>query len=285
MKDLYQIAGISKQAHYTARQAKIKHELMINQIISQVEDVRSDHPAMGCRKIYTLIGDQVPTGRDRFENILLDRGFRVRYPPNYIKTTRSHKDRYFENLISDLELDNINQVWQSDIAYIWIGGRFYYLVFIIDVYSRRLLGYQAHPHMLAIANVKALKQALKTRGGASYPNLIHHSDRGSQYIESNYVKLQESYQITPSMGKYCWENAYAERINGTIKNEYLSKMDIKSYAHLKRALNRVVNLYNHIRPHDSLHGKLAPVSYEQALENREIQNIPMRIYNSELSTY
>ncbi|MBL4577991.1 MAG: IS3 family transposase [Flavobacteriales bacterium] len=284
MKDLYQLTGISKQAHFKARTMQLKQQSIEEQAVMQGLRVRADHPAMGCRKIHQLLGEDAPTGRDRFECFLLENGFRVRFPRNYVKTTRSLKDRYFNNLVSGKKLNGINQVWQSDIAYIHVGGRFYYLVFILDVYSRRILGYQVHSHMLALANIKAFKQALRIRGADCLPELIHHSDRGSQYIDKDYLKLQRAYQVTPSMGKYCWENAYAERINGIIKNEYLLKRNLRSFDKLQKELRRSVTLYNEERPHNSLPNKLPPLSYEKALEAGTIKPKEMIIYDSELST-
>ena len=107
---------------------------------------------------------------------------------NYRKTTRPGPI-YFDNLIEGLILTGVNQVWQSDITYIRIGEKFNYLVFIVDVFSRRILGYQASNHLLAIANTQALQQAIKLRGNQNLTNLIHHSDRGCQYSSKQYLNL------------------------------------------------------------------------------------------------
>lgn len=82
-------------------------------------------------------------GRDKTEDLLLAGGFRVYYPPNYVKTTQSIRTNQFDNLIEGLKITNINKVVQTDITYLWIKERFYYLVFIIDVYSRLITGYHA----------------------------------------------------------------------------------------------------------------------------------------------
>lgn len=284
MNRMYQMLGISKQAHFKSRVHANGRQLAEQQVISEASSVRKDHPGMGCRKMYRLAADNVPVGRDRFESILLENGFRVRFPRNYVKTTRSVKDLYFDNLINGKKINKINELWQSDIAYIHAGGRFYYLVFIMDVYSRRILGYQVHPHMLATANIRALKQAIKTRGNTVLRGLIHHSDRGGQYIDKDYQKLLAAHQITPSMAKNCWENAYVERVNGIMKNEYLIPKETGNLVQLKKALRRSVDLYNYIRPHNSLPGNLPPAVYEEQLVKGKILPETMTIYNAKLVT-
>ena len=280
MKDLYPVCGISKQAHFKARRQALMREGIEQQVVSSAAALREAHPAMGCRKMYQVLGEQLAVGRDRFESILLNNGFRVRFPRNYVKTTRSFKGRGFDNLISGKRLDGIDQVWQSDIAYIKVADRYYYLVFVVDVYSRRILGYQVNHHMLATANIKALKQAIHQRGKQVFDGLIHHSDRGAQYIDKRYIQLQRDHHITTSMAKHCWENAYVERVNGIIKNEYLRPMELKTERALQAALKRVVWLYNNQRPHLSLPDKMTPVNFEKALEAN--YNKPtLTIYNSQ----
>ena len=80
-------------------------------------------------------------GRDKTEQFLLQSGYRINYPPNYKRTTYAQHHLHYPNLIEGLELNNINQLVQTDITYYRVGERFYYLVFLIDVYSRRIVGY------------------------------------------------------------------------------------------------------------------------------------------------
>ena len=273
------MCGISKQAHFKARRKRQMRERLEHDIVTSAATLRAAHPVMGCRKMYAVLGDQFAVGRDRFEAILLANGFRVRFPRNYVKTTKPFKGDGFDNLISGKQLSGIDQVWQSDIAYIKVAGRHYYLVFIVDVYSRRILGYQVNHHMMAIANIKALKQAIRVRGKQVFDGLIHHSDRGAQYIDKAYLALQEKHHIATSMAKHCWENAYVERVNGIIKNEYLRPMELKSPHSLQRALKRAVWLYNYKRPHLRLPGKMTPVDFEKALQATNIKQT-LTIYDS-----
>lgn len=261
MNGLYQIAGISKQGFHKQRQAMQLRWIQDQEIIGQVHAIRKDHPMMGCRKMHKLIVNST-LGKHRFEKLLLASGFRVRQPKNYHKTTNSIKENYYPNLIKGLVINGINQLWQTDITYLRMKERFYYLVFIMDVYSRRILGYSASDHMFAEANISALKQAMRVRQGSSLQGMIHHSDRGSQYIDKQYNEILKNAQIRPSMCLYAWENAYAERVNGIMKNEYLIPKLASQLEDLKRKLVSNVGLYNNSRPHNELPDQMSPIQFE-----------------------
>ena len=130
---------------------------------------------------------------------------------------------------------------QSDITYFNVGGRFYYLVFIVDVYTREILGYNVGDNMRAGCNVKALKMALSKIPVEERSSMIHHSDRGSQYGSKEYIDLLKANCISISMGEIAQDNAFAERVNGTIKNEYLSLWHIPDFKTLKRRTVKAVN--------------------------------------------
>jgi len=111
-----------------------------------------------------------------------------------------------------------------------------------------------------------LKQAIKVRGGkAKLEGLIHHSDRGGQYVDKEYLKILANNKIGISMGLKGQENAYAERVNRIIKNEYLNRWEMKSFDDLKRKLKKAVNHYNEKRIHNSLPDKVSPNKFEELL--------------------
>ena len=211
--------------------------------------------------MYYMIAQEY-LGKNNFETLMLNNGYRVKYPPNFIKTTYSVKCYQYKNLIKGIELTGVNQVWQSDITYFWAYGKFYYLVFIIDVYSRRILGYKASTTLEATANIEAVNMAFKLTKGKRTKELIHHSDRGSQYASNVYTSLLISNECKISMCNAAYENAYAERVNGIIKNEYLNNWGINSFNELEKALNRAVHAYNYGRPHSSLINNLTPIEFE-----------------------
>jgi transposase InsO family protein len=256
------------------------------QFIEKAEALRDDHPEIGCRKM-ALILKQPGWGRDKTEVLLMSSGFRIIYPPNYTKTTDSAGFRGFDNLIEGLVIKRINQVIQTDITYLWVKDRFYYLVFIIDVYSRRITGYNASCGMEAEANLKALNMMIQLRGKENIEGLIHHSDRGSQYNCKAYLSALKEHGIKVSMCIEAWENAYSERINRTIKHEYLRNRDISSLNGLKKELDKAVRLYNEKRPHWSLLQQMAPSKFEDYVDNLPKRKRPkVMIYKAdkELST-
>lgn len=228
--------------------------------------MREDHPEMGCRKM-ALILKHPGLGRDKTEALLMASGFRIIYPPNYIKTTRSVRLRRFGNLIEGLVIKGINKVVQTDITYLWVKPRFYYLVFIIDVYTRVITGYHASEGMEAEANMKALQMMIRVRGKEHIKGLIHHSDRGSQYNSNKYLDALKQHGIKVSMCNEAWENAYSERINRTIKDEYLRHRKIDCLQTLRKEMKRVIRLYNETRPHWSLLHQMAPATFEEYVNN------------------
>lgn len=248
------------------------------QFIEKAEGLREDHPEMGCRKM-ALILKQAGCGRDKTESLLMACGFRVSYPPNYIKTTHSVRLHHFGNLIEGITVTGINKVMQTDITYLWVKGRFYYLVFIIDVYSRFITGYHASCGLEAEANMKALRMMIKLRGKENIPGLIHHSDRGSQYNCNAYLHILKEHGIKISMCNEAWENAYTERINRTIKHEYLRHRNIDCLQTLRKEMNRAIKLYNTKRPHWSLPQQMAPATFEDYVNNLSKTKPPeMMIY-------
>jgi hypothetical protein len=122
--------------------------------------------------------------------------------------------------------------------------------------------------------------ALKNCSG-SLTRLIHHSDRGSQYIEKGYTDLLKKNKIQISMGMKAQDNAYAERINGTIKNEYLKYWEPKNLEELQLMLRKAVNHYNNKRVHNNLPDRMSPVQFEKSLLDLTSQRRPTVIIYAE----
>ena len=117
--------------------------------------------------------------------------------------------------------------------------------------------------------------ALKLRGRESFQNqLIHHSDKGAQYLSNAYLETLQQYQINISTADSVYENAHIERANGTIKNQYLKRWDIRSFQQLQEALDKAIWAYNFDRPHDSLRGK-TPVEFETYIKELNIEDRPI----------
>jgi putative transposase len=256
---LYAVIGITKQGvwdHFRREEAELA---MIKKVIGQVDERRCKNPGEGLEKIYGKLQPE-QMGRDKFCRIFKQLGYGIRRRTNPVRTTiPAHK--VFDNLIEGRVVTGSNQVWQSDITYIKIGDRFYYLTFIIDVYTRRIVGYAVSKNLRAEANIKALQMALEPLSEQQIEGLVHHSDRGSQYTDGQYLGILRDHGIRISMGRKAQDNAYAERINGVIKNEYLIPRGLKSYQQLCYYTRQAVADYNTERHHGNL-PRCAPNEYE-----------------------
>ena len=268
---LYQMIGISKQAHYKRVNHREKIAKLSEMLIEGAHQIRKDHKRMGCRKMYDEIQPD-GIGRDRSEQILLANGFRVKPKRSWIRTTYAGK-QWHPNLIQGMRVTDINQLWVSDITYIPIShSTHYFLTLVQDVYSRRIVGWSLSRDMSSMSTViPAYKMALPALGGQQ-GRLIFHSDKGSQYYWHGLKSLHEQNGVTPSMGGKAWENAHAESINGILKNEYIDFVGLKvTFQQATKMIEKIIQKYNENRPHGSLN-KMKPAEFEtyiKTLNNSE----------------
>jgi putative transposase len=128
MNRLYDLVGITRQAHHQAYQRKQRYEQQCALWIAEARAVRQDHPRMGMAKLYDLL--KPPNmGRDRFIEVLKNSELRLKKTRNYHRTTYSVSHLAYDNLIQGMRINGLNQLWVSDITYYYSGGRFFYLVF------------------------------------------------------------------------------------------------------------------------------------------------------------
>lgn len=277
MKQIYKMINISKQGHlsFIDRHNREEHEIML--ILSSIAALRELHPQMGAKKMYQMLHPD-GIGRDKFIAIAVSNGYGVRKIRNFQKTTIASRIYKYQNLINGLVIFDINNVWVSDITYFKVGEVFYYLTFIEDIYSRRILGSIAYPSLQAKANLYALNSALKNRDIKYYQSLIHHSDRGVQYNSNEYINALAKHNIKISMCDSVYENAFIERVNGIIKNEYLNHWTINDFSTLKNKLKLAVYLYNNERPHWNLR-KMTPIGFENYIKELPIeQRLGLHLY-------
>ena len=281
MKAIYFLCGVSRQGHMQSLQRSLNELDKSLLYINMIEDVRREHPGMGMRCMYDML-QPGSIGRDAFICLGLKSGYRLKYAVKHTRTTYSIKSNKYFNLLTDKIFNDINQVWSSDITYYFFEGRFYYIVLVMDVYSRHILGYSLANNMRAENNLAALKMALKTRGINEYhKTLIHHSDRGTQYGSDVYTDELTAKGIEISMCREVYENTHIERLNDTIKNQYLNRWVIMGTKELYKKLTQTIKSYNNTRPHASLK-KMSPIQFEKMLENRPIdKRETMKIYTDQ----
>jgi transposase InsO family protein len=262
---LCRLFGITRQAYYQHFWHHEASGIEESLIISQVIAIRKDHRAMGGRKLYELLQPfllehQIKMGRDALFNLLAANHLLVKKRRRGCTTTFSrHWLTKWPNLIRQLEITRINQLWVSDITYWKVCGKYLYISLITDAYSHKIVGYHLAETLESMETQKALRMALKQLPGDFNQPLIHHSDRGVQYCSENYIKLLQSKGIDISMTENGdpLENAVAERVNGILKNEYLTYTNPKNLKTAFNHLQQAIELYNQHRPHFSI-GLLTP---------------------------
>ncbi len=155
--------------------------------------------------------------------------------------------------------------WCQDITYIPTGEGWLYLASVLDLGSRRLLGYSMADHIRTELVLDALGMAVAARGGDhSVAGVIAHADRGSQYTANDYLDFCQARQLRPSVGKtgICWDNAVAESFWESLKRECLQGRIFSTRAEARRAIFRWINWYNTSRLHTTLNG-IPPTEWEQ----------------------
>jgi len=274
MKDIISAFGMSKQNFYQ-RMIKLDHQSEEEeQLLYMVQKVRKNHPRMSARTMYRMIQPQA-IGRDKFEHLCLENGFRVKKQKNYRVTTNSKGVVRFPNLIQDIEVTAVNQVFVSDITYYEMNGRFYYLTFIMDMYNREVVGSSGSDNLRTEnTTIPAIRQLIRTRGSQNLEDAIFHSDGGGQYYCKEFIALTKKLKMRNSMTQEdVYENAHSERLNGIIKNDYLYPYHPNDRPALKKGLKKAVWMYNNEKPHSSLNN-LTPVQYrvKNSIDNENISS-------------
>jgi putative transposase len=155
-----------------------------------------------------------------------------------------------------------NRLWISDITYVRTWEGWLYLAVILDAFSRRVVGWALADHLRTELATDALQMALTSRRPA--PGLIHHSDRGGQYLSAAYIGMLASYGVRSSVGRpgTCWDNAAAESFFATLKTELIHRAIWPTRRHARTAIfNYVEGFYNRLRRHSTLHYR-SPADFE-----------------------
>jgi putative transposase len=222
----------------------------------------------GYRRIAQQLADQgVICAPERIRRIMAQQGLRALQPKNYVpKTSDGRADKPSANLIIDQPLpDKLNRVWAGDLTFIPTAQGWLYLAVIIDLCSRKIVGWALADHMRADLVVEALQQALGSRSHG--PDLVFHSDRGSQYGSSAYRQLLSRAHIVQSMSARAnpYHNAWTESFIGTLKAEMLQDGCFLDRADAHTEIFAFIEgYYNTQRKHSSI-GYKTPHQFEEEL--------------------
>ena len=232
------------------------------EVVSLVMGVRRLMPRIGTRKLYCLLEEPLTAlgvGRDKLFDVLRANHMLIVPKRQYRQTTNSkHLFYKHKNLVLDRIPTRPEEIWVSDITYVGGRDKHTYLALVTDAYSKKIVGYDLSDSLSADGAIRALQMACRGRMYKQQP-LIHHSDRGIQYCCDDYQKELEEHHIRVSMTESYdpYANAVAERINATIKHEFLLEEMECDLSTQQRVVAQSVAIYNSMRPHLSC-GMLTP---------------------------
>ena len=270
MSVLCLLFGKTRQAWYDALNRDESEQVWDGILHDEIVRIRKNQPNSGLRKLYHQLLPfcekwGIKMGRDKLGVFLGENGFNHRIKKYRVYTTNSrHRFHKYKNLTAGLILIKANQLWVTDITYVKLKDEFAYLSLITDAYSRKIIGWALWPDLSTKGCMAALNQALKTLNKQFKGTLIHHSDRGIQYCSDAYTerllnffgeKEQESalkIDISMTQNGDPYENALAERMNRTIKEEMLSNRIFDNIDQARHAIDKAITEYNEVRPHQSL---------------------------------
>ena len=221
----------------------------------------------GARRIMKQLhkeGHQI--GIYKVRRMMRELGLKAKAARRYKVTTDSrHSFPVAPNLLNrQFDVDRSDSVWTADITYVWTLEGWMYLAIVMDLFSRRVVGWAMDKRMKAQLTIDALAMAYWMRKPAK--GLVHHSDRGSQYACHEYQNCLDAYGMIPSMSRKgdCWDNAPTERFFRSLKSERLSDFIFTTRKHAQSEVVDYIGYYNGIRLHSTL-GYLSPLTYEKEL--------------------
>ena len=182
-------------------------------------------------------------------------------------TDSSHRYQVYPNLAKDLEVTGLNQLWVADITYIQLLDQYVYLAVIIEIFSRKCIGWELSRNIDAMLTLNALEMAISERKSIGFDGLVHHSDQGVQYASKEYVNRLHENGIKISMSRKGnpYDNAFAESFIKTLKYE---EVNMKEYTTMEEAYDNIKEfideVYNNKRLHSSI-GYVPPEEFEQKI--------------------
>lgn len=254
--------------HYDPKVSRAEKEEWAADMRDKIEHIRVEQPRLGYRILLKHLKKAgIDIGERKLRAVLRKFQLQIRPRKRFVRTTNSeHGFKVYENLVKGLVVSKINQVWASDITYIRIQNGFVYLAVILDLYSRKVIGWAISKRIDHELTLSALRMALERRKPPC--GVIHHSDRGVQYLCEEYTALLKGHglEISCSAKGNPYDNAYAESFMKTLKDNevymwaYETILDV-----IERVPYFIEEVYNKKRLHSSL-DYLTPEEFEKKIE-------------------
>lgn len=255
--------GYRQHKHRGVSQRHLRDTTLI-EVIKEVYE--SNYRVYGERKIWRVLKRMgIPIGREQTARLMRIAGIKGKRKQKNPVTTRPAKNKnYHPDLVQrDFYPDAPCKLWVADITYVQVGAKYVYTAFVTDTYSRKIVGWALSATMDTKAlPLQALQQAIAAAKQTT--GLIHHSDHGSQYVSVMYNQKLREHGIEASMGSVgdCYDNALAENVNGSYKNELIYEYTWSSVAEVEIATFEWVTWWNEQRLHEKLDYR-TPVEVEE----------------------
>ncbi len=241
------------------------------ELVSEMRDIHNDNDmkSYGSPRMHKeLAARGAQCSENTVAMLMKDHGIRASTSRKFKVTTDSkHSHPVAENILDgEFEQENADRVWLSDITYIWTCEGWLYLSCVLDAFSRKIVGWSMSKRMTKNLALDALRMALGYRRPDRKGDLLHHSDRGSQYASKAYQDLLRGENITCSMSRKgnCWDNAMMESFFATLKKELIHQEYYRTRAEARQSVFEYIEVfYNRVRRHSAL-GYVSPEAYEQA---------------------
>jgi putative transposase len=228
-------------------------------------DFATSNETYGSPRMHVELNENgVTVGLHRVARLMSENGLKARQKTRFKKTTDSdHGGPVAKNVLDqDFIADGPDQKWGVDISYVWTAEGWLYLAIVLDLFSRRIVGWQLSDRMKRGLAMDALRRAIDLRQPA--PGLIHHSDRGSQYCSDDYRRILRDQGFVASMSGRgnCYDNAMVETVFKTIKSELIWRTAFTTRDQASKAIGQYIEgFYNPRRRHSSL-GYVSPATFE-----------------------
>ncbi len=249
--------------------AKEKRPIDVSELKATVKELRAEHRNYGVKRMYKLLGYKgIAASRSEVHQAFNELGILKKAPRRTVRTTDSnHGYKRWENLMLNLVVTHPDEVWVADVTGIYLNSRWVYLALLMDVYTRFIVGWGVSNY-----NDSNLTLAALTRGFAlGRSPEMHHSDQGSTYASTEYIRILGARGIQVSMASVGEprENGYAERLNRTVKEEEARTAAYFTVSDVQNGICEYVEYYNQTRLHTSLKYKTPFDAFQQFWEKEK----------------
>lgn len=260
--------GINRSSYYYQEKQPREEE---HELLMLLDKQYLKTPFYGSRKMTVYLREQgYNVNRKRVMKLMHILGLQTIYQKKRT-SIRNKEHRVYPYLMRDLEVNRANQVWCTDITYLPIGKGYYYLVVIMDWYSRRILSWRISNTMDVGFCCNALEEALQKYGKPE----IFNSDQGSQFTSKDFTQilLKAEIQISMDGRGRCFDNIFIERLWRSLKYELIYLYEFEDGRHLNQEVKNWINWYNHERFHQALDYKTPCFIYQQSLSTEAILSL------------